>query len=80
MYPQAQAMPERFACSLKASHYYLQPLADYRPKLLAGDLIAKTEAERDGLSTDNTRQATQYCLAHPQWKLSLQTHKYLGID
>lgn len=21
-----------------------------------------------------------YCLAHPQWKLSLQTHKILGID
>jgi 7-carboxy-7-deazaguanine synthase len=28
----------------------------------------------------NTRAAVQYCLDHPQWKLSLQTHKYLGID
>jgi len=28
----------------------------------------------------NTRRATDYCLAHPQWKLSLQTHKILGID
>lgn len=28
----------------------------------------------------NTRLAVEYCLAHPQWKLSLQTHKYLGID
>ena len=28
---------------------------------------------------DNTRLAVEYCLAHPQWKLSLQTHKYLGI-
>ena len=27
----------------------------------------------------NTRLAVQYCLAHPQWRLSLQTHKYLGI-
>ena len=27
----------------------------------------------------NTRAATQYCLAHPQWRLSLQTHKLLGI-
>jgi 7-carboxy-7-deazaguanine synthase (Cx14CxxC type) len=27
----------------------------------------------------NTRLALQYCLAHPRWKLSLQTHKLLGI-
>jgi 7-carboxy-7-deazaguanine synthase len=27
----------------------------------------------------NTRAALQYCLAHPQWRLSLQTHKLLGI-
>lgn len=27
----------------------------------------------------NTRQAIAYCLAHPQWKLSVQTHKVLGI-
>ncbi len=27
----------------------------------------------------NTRAAVAYCLAHPQWGLSLQTHKSLGI-
>ncbi|HKD48850.1 MAG TPA: 7-carboxy-7-deazaguanine synthase [Rhizomicrobium sp.] len=27
----------------------------------------------------NTEAATAYCLAHPQWRLSLQTHKVLGI-
>ncbi len=27
----------------------------------------------------NTQLALKYCLAHPQWKLSLQTHKQLGI-
>lgn len=27
----------------------------------------------------HTRAAVEYCLAHPQWRLSLQTHKYLGI-
>ncbi|GGO75763.1 7-carboxy-7-deazaguanine synthase [Marinobacterium nitratireducens] len=26
------------------------------------------------------RQCIEYCLAHPQWKLSLQSHKILGID
>ncbi len=28
---------------------------------------------------ENTRRAVRYCLEHPQWRLSLQTHKYLGI-
>ncbi|MGD0294267.1 MAG: 7-carboxy-7-deazaguanine synthase [Terracidiphilus sp.] len=27
----------------------------------------------------NTRLAVRYCLDHPQWRLSLQTHKLLGI-
>jgi len=27
----------------------------------------------------NTEAATAYCLSHPQWRLSLQTHKLLGI-
>jgi 7-carboxy-7-deazaguanine synthase len=27
----------------------------------------------------NTRAALAYCLAHPRWSLSLQTHKFLGI-
>jgi 7-carboxy-7-deazaguanine synthase len=34
----------------------------------------------DGPERDkNTRLAVEYCLAHPDWRLSLQTHKYLGI-
>ncbi len=27
----------------------------------------------------NTQLVVQYCLAHPQWRLSLQTHKLIGI-
>jgi 7-carboxy-7-deazaguanine synthase (Cx14CxxC type) len=27
----------------------------------------------------NTARATEYCLAHPRWRLSLQTHKIIGI-
>jgi len=27
----------------------------------------------------NTAEAVAYCLAHPRWRLSLQTHKILGI-
>ena len=28
----------------------------------------------------NTRATVAYCLAHPRWKLSLQSHKVVGID
>ncbi|GIF63928.1 7-carboxy-7-deazaguanine synthase [Asanoa ishikariensis] len=27
----------------------------------------------------NTEAAVRYCMKHPQWRLSLQTHKYIGI-
>jgi len=34
----------------------------------------------DGSDTENNlRDTVQYCLNHPQWKLSLQTHKTLGL-
>ncbi|MFI4973490.1 MAG: 7-carboxy-7-deazaguanine synthase [Caulobacterales bacterium] len=34
----------------------------------------------DGPGRDEaTTAAIAYCLAHPRWRLSLQTHKYLGI-
>jgi 7-carboxy-7-deazaguanine synthase len=34
----------------------------------------------DGPSVEeNTRLAVEYCMAHPRWRLSLQTHKTLGI-
>ena len=28
---------------------------------------------------ENVQAATQYCLNHPKWRLSLQTHKMIGI-
>lgn len=28
---------------------------------------------------ENTKKTIAYCLAHPRWKLSIQTHKVLGI-
>ena len=35
----------------------------------------------DGPDADeNTRRSVEYCMTNPQWHLSLQTHKYLGIE
>lgn len=76
VYPQADAMPEKYA-HIQAQHYYLQPMADYRPQLIIND---HNQAAKEGLSKDNTKTTVAYCLAHPKWSLSLQTHKYLGID
>lgn len=34
----------------------------------------------DGPDVDtNTKEAIEFCLSHPQWRLSLQTHKFIGI-
>lgn len=67
VYPQPSAMPERFA-DFAADYFYLSPMASPR----AGD--------EDSAKWDNTRKAVDYCLRHPQWRLTLQTHKLLGID
>ena len=59
VFPQAEAMPERFV-DLDFQHFFLQPM--------------------DGLEGKrNTKLAVEYCLAHPQWRLSVQTHKVIGI-
>jgi organic radical activating enzyme len=34
----------------------------------------------DGPERDaNAAAAAAYCLAHPRWRLSLQTHKLIGL-
>ncbi|MEM8717562.1 MAG: 7-carboxy-7-deazaguanine synthase [Cyanobacteria bacterium P01_A01_bin.3] len=38
-------------------------------------LQPKDDANRER----NTQQVVQYCLSHPEWRLSLQTHKVVGI-
>lgn len=49
---------------LDFEYFYLQPMDDKNPTV----------------TQENIQAAVSYCLAHPQWKLSLQTHKLLGID
>jgi len=59
VYPQRDAMPERFE-ALAFEHFFLQPM--------------------DGPAREaNTKAAIDYCLRHPRWRLSLQTHKIIGI-
>jgi organic radical activating enzyme len=41
-----------------------------------GDLWNGGERDID----TNTQAAMAYCLGHPQWRLSLQTHKFMSIS
>ncbi|MCJ2130902.1 7-carboxy-7-deazaguanine synthase [Methylobacterium sp. E-045] len=59
VYPQDEALPERFA-ALDFRHHWLQPMDG--PDRLA-----------------HTRAAVEYCRRDARWRLSLQTHKIIGI-
>ena len=57
------------------------PQADVGPEAFVGlDFQRFSLQPMDGPDVaENTRLAITYCLAHPQWQLSTQTHKQLGI-
>lgn len=57
------------------------PQADAPPERFAGMRFRHYFLQpMDGPQRDhNTGLAVAYCLAHPEWRLSLQTHKLLGI-
>ena len=57
------------------------PQADAEPERYAGLGFRHFFLQpMDGPAREaNTRAALAYCLAHPRWRLSLQTHKLLGI-
>ncbi len=58
------------------------PQPDARPEQFEGlDFRHFFLQPMDGiLKADATRRAVAYCMAHPQWRLGVQTHKVVGID
>lgn len=67
VFPQPEASPARFEY-IQATHRYLSPKNDWLEQVIHP---AQNPA---------TRQCIQYCLDHPQWKLTLQSHKIINID
>ena len=66
VYEQRPDMHERLAAieaAIGATDYFLQPCDTGDP----------------ALNRRLTAEAIDYCKAHPRWRLSLQTHKLLGI-
>ena len=61
---------------------YPQAEAEAQPERFAALPFAHffLQPLHDDNIVEHTRMAVEYCLAHPQWRLSLQTHKIIGID
>ena len=57
------------------------PQAKAAPEAFAGLAFERFSLQpMDGPDViENTARAVAYCLKHPQWRLSVQTHKTLGI-
>lgn len=49
--------------SIVAEHYYLQPC----------------DTKDEDRNRQNIKAVVEYCLAHPTWKISLQTHKIINV-
>lgn len=64
VYPQVENKPENFE-HLDFKVFSLQP----RDDSYSGNKKSST----------HNHAAFEYCLANPKWRLSLQTHKYLGV-
>lgn len=67
VYPQAHLAPELFE-TLDFRHFWIQPM----------DGSAEGAASAEPALTP-TQEAVRYCQSHPRWRLSLQTHKLIGI-
>ena len=68
VFPQSENNPEDFT-HLEFENFCLQPRDD---SYLGIKKAARAEESHQQAAFD-------YCLAHPQWRLSVQTHKYLGV-
>lgn len=66
VYPQDENTPEHFA-AMDFNRFSLQPR----------DGTAEGQPQKNAAYT---QAAVEFCLAHPKWKLSIQTHKMIGID
>jgi 7-carboxy-7-deazaguanine synthase (Cx14CxxC type) len=69
----------RVRCGQEMKLVYPQP--DAPPEAFAALAFERFSLQpMDGPAlADNTARAIEYCLRHPQWRLSLQTHKAIGI-
>ena len=75
VYPQAENHPDDFT-DLDFQIFSLQPRDD-RPLNKAKNHNKKNDNKSN--DDENMRAVIAYCLAHPQWRISLQSHKIMDI-
>ena len=81
--PKAGA-PLRITAGDELKLVYPQPEPEAHPSRFADLdfrhlLLQPMDAADAAETAANTRAAIAYCLAHPRWRLSVQTHKVLGV-
>ena len=70
VYPQAENTPQDFE-HLDFGVFSLQPRDD--------SFLPLTEVSEGTKKAAHLDAAIEFCLSHPQWRVSLQTHKIMGI-
>lgn len=66
VYPQAEAPPERFV-HIAARYRFLSPMNPWQDEII------------HPARQNTTAKAIQYCMEHPEWRLTLQMHKVVNI-
>lgn len=68
------------ACSgIDADHYFVSPACNAPPVGSDKRLPSDWHASLADLNRRNIAWAVRWCEDHPQWRVSLQTHKVLGV-
>jgi len=76
VYPQTDTPPHQFE-GLDFGFFYLQPQDPHFALTSPSSVLNRSTLQ--SLAQANTQACIDYCRAHPQWRLSLQSHKMLGI-
>ncbi|QEM81980.1 7-carboxy-7-deazaguanine synthase [Halomonas binhaiensis] len=80
VFPQADAPPQRFE-NMAFEHFLLQPMdKSHQPVEKSHQPDTASMIIGSGSELSPMAACVAHCLAYPQWRLSLQTHKILGID
>ncbi|WP_221798990.1 7-carboxy-7-deazaguanine synthase [Oceanobacter mangrovi] len=79
VFPQPDNQPDDFL-NIEADHRYLQPIDEQAVRTTADSTSLIQLFQLDQQQASPTAQTVAYCLANPVWKISLQTHKWMGID
>lgn len=69
--PETRSQLETWRQTIEAGYYYLQPCWSSQ--------IKQINRNARGNEYANTDETVAYVLEHPEWRLSVQVHKYLNI-